>query len=88
VSKLCFVAVQAALAGDVFKFPCHLAGGAVRALVAGNSACLIIIRWAKTAARYHSNAQRAEVVELYERARAFYLEQVGAENEAGEGGGR
>ncbi|MBM4219191.1 MAG: hypothetical protein FJ171_06060 [Gammaproteobacteria bacterium] len=46
--------------------------------------CERTIRWAKTAARYHSESQRAEVVGLYERARAFYLEQMGAGNEAGE----
>jgi hypothetical protein len=39
--------------------------------------CERTIRWARTAAHYQSEAQRKEVVGLYERARAVYLEQVG-----------
>jgi hypothetical protein len=49
--------------------------------------CERTIRWAKTAAHYQSEAQRAEVVALYERARAVYLEQVDA-SERGAGAGQ
>ena len=40
--------------------------------------CDRTITWAKTTARYHSEAQRKEVVALYEKARAVYAEQAGA----------
>ena len=40
--------------------------------------CDRTIAWAKTTARYHSEAQRKEVVALYEKARAVYAEQAGA----------
>lgn len=49
--------------------------------------CERTIRWAKTAARYQNDAQRAEVVALYERARAVYLEQVDAARDAAGGSG-
>ncbi len=39
--------------------------------------CDRTIAWAKTTAHYQSEAQRREVVELYQRARAVYARQVG-----------
>lgn len=38
--------------------------------------CDVVINWAKTKAKYHTEEQRAEVVSLFERAKAVYTRQA------------